>query len=256
MKLFGGILAVGTFAALYVFERRRPLRRQIEPKETNAARNLAIASLAGLTVNFFEKPATDRLTGFVETRRFGLLKIFRLPKILEIVFAVVLLDYTLYGWHVLTHKVPFLWRFHQIHHADLDLTTSTAIRFHFGEMFVSIFWRGAQVLFIGVSPEALKIWKTFLFLSVLFHHSNLRLPENFENKLEKLFMTPRLHGIHHSDDEREMNSNWSSGLTIWDFLHKTFRKDVRQSEIRIGVKKFDSIEAVGLGKMLAAPFTT
>ena len=199
MKWLSGILTIGTFAALYVFERRKPLRRQIEPHETNAARNLAIASAAGLAVNFFEKPVTDKLTRFVEAKRFGLLKIVRLPKALEIVLAVVLLDYTLYIWHVFTHKTPFLWRFHQVHHADLDLSASTAIRFHFGEIIISVLWRAGQILFIGVSPAALNAWQTLLFLSILFHHSNTQLPKSLENKLNKLIMTPRLHGIHHSN---------------------------------------------------------
>jgi len=254
MKWFGGLLTIGTFAALYMFERREPLRVSVEPKETNTARNLAIASAAGLAAAVFEMPVTNKLTAFVESKNFGLLKIFRLPKLLETVLAVLLLDYTLYLWHVLTHKTPFLWRFHQIHHADLDLTASTAIRFHFGEIMISVLWRAGQILFIGVSPEALKTWQTLLFLSILFHHSNTRLPKNLESKLNKIIMTPRLHGIHHSVAEAEMNSNWSSGLTIWDFLHGTFRDEARQDEIKIGVSGFDAPADVKLSKMLAAPF--
>ena len=96
-----------------------------------------------------------------------------MPKILETVLAVVLLDYTLYLWHVLTHKMPFLWRFHKIHHADLDLTAATAIRFHFGEISISVLFRAGQILLIGVSPKALKIWQNLLFLSIFFHHSNI-----------------------------------------------------------------------------------
>ncbi len=254
MKRFGGILIVAAFAALVIFERRKPLRASVESKELNAARNLAIASAAGLTVNFLEKPVADRLTEFVEKNRFGLLKILGLPKSVENISAVILLDYTLYLWHVATHKTPVLWRFHRVHHADLDLTAATALRFHFGEMTISVLWRAAQILLIGVSPEALKAWQTLLFLSVLFHHSNLRLPLRLENKLNKLIMTPRLHGIHHSKEEAEMNSNWSSGLTLWDFLHKTFRADAAQSRIQIGVKGFDSPADVSFPKMLVAPF--
>src|SRR5687767_1503451 len=176
MKWLSGIFMVGTFAALYYFERRRPLRKQVEPKIINAARDLAIGSAAAVAINLFEKPVTDKLTRFVEKKRFGLLKIFRLPKFLETVLAVVLLDYTLYLWHVLTHKSPFLWRFHKIHHADLDLTAATAVRFHFAEMTISVLFRAGQILLIGVSPKSMQIWQNFLFLNIFFHHSNLRLP--------------------------------------------------------------------------------
>jgi sterol desaturase/sphingolipid hydroxylase (fatty acid hydroxylase superfamily) len=182
------------------------------------------------------------------------LKTVKLPEVLETFFAVILLDYTLYLWHVLTHKLPFLWRFHKIHHADLDLTAATAIRFHFGEMTISVPFRAGQILLIGVSPKALKIWQNLLFLSIFFHHSNIKLPLEFEKKLQKIITTPRLHGIHHSIIESEMNSNWSSGLTVWDFLHGTFRDDVPQDEIIIGVEDHQSIEKVELPKMLIEPF--
>lgn len=254
MKLLGGVITAGFFAALYYFEKKRPLRKQIEPKITNTARDLAIASAAGLAVNFFEKPVADKLTRFVENKNFGLLKIFRLPKFLETALAVILLDYTLYLWHVFTHKSPFLWRFHKIHHADLDLTAATAIRFHFGEIMISVLFRAGQILLIGVSRKSLEIWQMLLFLSIFFHHSNIRLPEKFERKLQKIITTPRLHGIHHSIKEDEMNSNWSSGLTLWDFLHGTFRDDIPQDEIIIGVKEFDEIQDVAVSKMLAEPF--
>ncbi|HSK73180.1 MAG TPA: sterol desaturase family protein [Pyrinomonadaceae bacterium] len=254
MKWLSGILTIGAFAALFVFEKKRPLRKQIQPRIPDTARDLAIASTAALAINFLEKPVTDRLTRFVEKNRFGLLKVFHLPKFVETALAVILLDYTLYIWHVLTHKSSFLWRFHQVHHADLDLTVSTAIRFHFGEMTISILWRAGQVLLIGVSPKALEIWQNLLLLSVMFHHSNIRLPKDFEKKLENFIVTPRMHGIHHSIVENEMNSNWSSGLTVWDFLHKTFRDDIPQDEIHIGVKGFNEIEDVTLRKMLIEPF--
>ncbi|MBA2493422.1 MAG: sterol desaturase family protein [Acidobacteria bacterium] len=256
MKWLSRILTVGTFAVLYFFENRRPLRPQIEQKEIQTARNLAIAASAALAINLFEKPVTDKLTRFVERKRFGLVKIIRLPKFLETAFAVILLDYTLYVWHVLTHKSPFLWRFHKVHHADLDLTASTALRFHFGEMTISVLFRAGQVLFIGVSPNALQIWQSLLFLSILFHHSNVRLPKEFEEKLQKLIVTPRLHGIHHSIEKDEMDSNWSSSLTVWDFLHGTFRSDVPQNKITIGVKEFDKESEVTLSKMLIEPFQT
>ena len=254
MKKLGGILAFGTFAALYFFEIRRPLRRSVEPKIVNTVRDLAIAATAGIAASQIEKPVTDKLTKYVEKNRFGLLKIFRLPKFIETTLAVILLDYTLYLWHVLTHKVPVLWRFHQVHHADLDLTAATAIRFHFGEITISVLFRAGQILLIGVSPKALEIWQTLLFLSIFFHHSNVRLPENVENYLQKFIMTPRLHGIHHSEKPAEMDSNWSSGLSIWDKIHGTFRQDVPQAEIKIGVRDFDSLNEISLRKMLFVPF--
>lgn len=254
MKWINGVLSVGAFAVLYYFEKKRPLRKQIEPKTTNTARDLAIASAAGIAIRLFEKPVAGNLTEFVERKRFGILKMIDLPKSLETVLAVVLLDYTLYLWHVLTHKSRLLWRFHKIHHADLDLTAATAVRFHFAEMTISVLFRAGQILLIGVSPKNLQIWQNFLFLNIFFHHSNIRLPLKFEKILQKLITTPRLHGIHHSVEKDERDSNWSSGLTAWDYLHGTFRDDIAQHEITIGVEEFDEPDKVTLPKMLIQPF--
>jgi len=256
MKWFSSAITIGAYAVLYYFEKRRPLRDKVEPKEINTLRNLAIASTAGLAANFLEKPVADKLTDFVEEKRFGLLKILRLPKAIETVFAVLLLDYTLYIWHVLTHKNSFLWRFHRVHHADLDLTASTAIRFHFGEISISVLFRAGQILLIGVSPEALKIWQNLLFISIFFHHSNVRLPKNFEENLEKFIITPRLHGIHHSEIQTQMDSNWSSGLSVWDKIHGTFQNGIEENTFRIGVEGFENSESVSLPKMLIEPFVS
>ncbi len=124
------------------------------------------------------------------------------------------------------------------------MDASTALRFHFAEMAVSVPYRAAQVALIGVAPRPLSIWQTFLFVSILFHHSNLRLPVWLERRLATVIVTPRMHGIHHSMVEEEANSNWSSGFTIWDTLHGTLRLDVPQNDIEIGVPAYREEEQV------------
>ncbi|HEY0427138.1 MAG TPA: sterol desaturase family protein [Pyrinomonadaceae bacterium] len=254
LKILSAPLALGGFAALVWLENRRPLRREVESKFVRNGRNLAVAGLAALALQITEKPVASRLTKFVESKKLGLLKITRLPKWLEVILAVVLMDYTLYLWHVLTHKSPFLWRFHLVHHVDLDLDTSTALRFHFGELVISVLWRSAQILVIGVSPGALTAWQMFLFPSILFHHSNLRLPENLDKWLQNFFVTPRLHEIHHSIVREETDSNWSSGLTVWDKIHGTFRNDVPPEHIIIGVPAYQHHDEIILAEILPLPF--
>lgn len=247
-------LVAGAFGLLWLLERRRPLRREVEPVARHDARNLMVACAGALSLQLTERPVTERLTTLVERRRWGVLKRLRLPVWLEVAAAVVLLDYTLYVWHVLTHRVPLLWRFHVAHHVDLDLDASTALRFHFGELALSTGWRAGQVVIIGVSPLSLSVWQTFLLLSILFHHSNVRLPVEVERKLNRVFVTPRMHGIHHSVVREETDSNWSSGLTVWDWLHGTLRVNVPQSEITIGVPAYREPEEVELPDVLKLPF--
>jgi sterol desaturase/sphingolipid hydroxylase (fatty acid hydroxylase superfamily) len=249
------LLVGGTFAALIWLERSRPLRRRaVEPKTRRDARNLAVAGLSAAAIQIAERPVTGPLTELVERRRWGLLKRLSLPVWLEVPLAVALLDYTLYVWHVLVHEVPFLWRFHQPHHVDLDMDASTALRFHFAEMVVSVPWRAAQILVIGVSPYSLSVWQTDTLVEILFHHSNVELPVEIERWLCRLIVTPRMHGIHHSIVPEEQNANWSSGLTLWDWLHGTLRLNVPQEEIVGGVLAYRKPEEVTLPHVPAMPF--
>ncbi len=247
-------LIFGAFGVLVWLERRRPLRRQVESKLTHAARNLAIAGISAAALQLTESPVALSLAALVERHNVGLLKLLRLPVWLETALAIVLLDYTLYVWHVLTHKVSLLWRFHLVHHVDLDLDASTALRFHFGELAISVPWRAAQIIIIGVSPIAYLTWQTFVFLSIMFHHSNVKLPISLERWLNRLIVTPRMHGIHHSEVQQETNSNWSSGLTIWDWLHGTLRLNVPQDQVTIGVPAYREPAEVSLLQILALPF--
>ena len=107
LSWLGVPLVLGTFVALVWLERRRPLRREKEPKLTRNARNLAVAGLGAAALQLTESPLAGRLTALVERRKMGLLKLLHLPVWLETVLAVVLLDYTLFVWHILTHKAPF-----------------------------------------------------------------------------------------------------------------------------------------------------
>jgi sterol desaturase/sphingolipid hydroxylase (fatty acid hydroxylase superfamily) len=247
-------LVAATFVTLAILERRRPLRRSVEPALQRTGRNLAIATLGAIAVQIAETPIVTRVAAVVERRRWGVLKQLRLPVWVEVSVAIVLMDYTLYLWHILTHRVPGLWRYHAVHHIDLDLDASTAVRFHFGELTLSTPWRVAQVAVIGTSPLALSIWQTGLLMSILFHHSNVELPLEIERRVNRVVVTPRMHGIHHSEVRAETDANWSSGLTLWDWLHGTLKLNIPQREIAIGLPAFRDRHEVTLPKMVVLPF--
>jgi sterol desaturase/sphingolipid hydroxylase (fatty acid hydroxylase superfamily) len=247
-------LVVGFCGWILWREWRTPARRAVESKAVRNARNLTVAGIAGVAVQLAEMPVAVGLTRWVERKRWGLLKSLRLPAWLEIPLAVLALDYTLYLWHVLTHLNPLLWRFHQPHHVDLDMDASTALRFHFGEIGLSVGWRAAQIVVIGVSPLAFSVWQTGLLVSIVFHHSNVRLDPAVESRLGRWLITPRMHEIHHSNIEDEANSNWSSGLSIWDRFHGTLRSDIPREQITIGVPAYLDPRDVTLKKTLEMPF--
>jgi sterol desaturase/sphingolipid hydroxylase (fatty acid hydroxylase superfamily) len=249
-----GSLVAGAFGLLLWAEWRRPLRQTVESKLLRAGRNLSVAAVGGFALQVAEKPVANWLTALVERRRLGLVKWAHMPLWLEVPVAVLLLDYTLYWWHVLTHRVPWLWQFHLPHHVDLDLDVLTALRFHFGELMLSVPWRAGQIILIGVSPLAISIWQTGLLLSIMFHHSNVELPVRLERRLARFIVTPRMHGIHHSVVRAETESNWSSGLTLWDRLHGTLKLNVPQQAVTIGVAAYRNPAELTLGEILQQPF--
>jgi len=228
-------LLLGGLVTLVWLEHRRPLRQRTAPQGERLADNAATGAKAALVVACLEAPVTHWATRKVEREHLGLLPKLGLPAAGERALGLLLLDYTLYLWHILLHRAPALWRWHQVHHADPDLDVSTALRFHAVEMVWSLPWRLAQILLIGVRPGTLALWAPLTLAEVMFHHANLRLPLRAERLLGLLLTTPRMHGIHHSNVARHQHANFSSGLAVWDVLHGTARRDVAQETITIGL---------------------
>jgi len=247
-------LAGVQLASLVLLEVCAPLRLATESKPRRDARNLAIALAAALPVALLETPIALRVAAWTTRRRLGLVARLPLPAGVRAALAVAALDYTLYHWHRLTHRVPALWRFHAVHHADRDMDAMTALRFHFGEMALSVPWRTAQIVIIGTSPRTYALWQLLTTLSIQFHHADVKLPAAFERALAWFIVTPRLHGIHHAATEALAKKNWSSGLSLWDRLHGTYESDVPQAVIEIGLPAYRRDRDVGLGAMLALPF--
>ena len=242
-------LAAAAVLGLSWLERRRPLRVRVDPGRRRIATNVALSLATAVVATVVDRPITGPLARRADRMRRGPLQ--RLPRAAGAVATFLVLDYALYLWHVALHRVPWLWRSHVVHHSDLDLDTSTALRFHAGEILASVAWRAAVVRALGVGERPLALCQNVLFLAVLFHHSNVRLPLAVERWLVVFVVTPRLHGIHHSVEKDETDSNWSSVLTVWDRLHGTLRLDVPQDGITVGVPGYRA--SMGLRELAALP---
>lgn len=252
--LFAGVTAF-ELVALLVLEVRCPLRPATENKTIRDRRNLIVAATAALPVALIEMPIARALTIVAQRKRWGLLRGLRLPRAFETLLAVLLLDYTMYLWHRAAHRTSMLWRFHLVHHTDRDMDVTTALRFHAGEMALSLPFRALQVILIGVSPLAFSLWQTLFTASVFFHHSNLRLPADWEQRLARVIVTPRIHAIHHAANERLQNGNWSSGLIVWDIVHGTLVRDMSEDvERAIGLPAYRGDDDVALATILTSPF--
>lgn len=199
-------------------------------------------------------PVVVWIASWAQQSHFGLLYLLPISSAVRAFLALLLLDYAVYVWHWLNHVVPFLWRFHSVHHTDLDLDVSTAFRFHFVEMLLSVIYRSAQVALIGVGPLAALVYEMVMEGATEFHHSNWRLPIGWERALNRVVVTPRMHGIHHSIVERETNSNWSVIFSWWDHLHRTLRLNVPQGALSMGLPAYRDSRDLTFFSLLAMPF--
>ena len=251
-----GVLGALGIVGVAIAERRRPLRRQQHAAGPRTVRNVAMGAMCAAVVATIETPAAQAVAAANVCRRRGLA--YRVPRPLGGVAAFLAMDYGFYLWHVATHRVPFLWRFHRVHHVDPDMDMSTAIRFHMVDMLVSLPWRLVQVRLSGIGPRGLDAWQRFFTLSILFHHSNLALPRWWDDRLSWLLTTPRMHGIHHSMTRRLRDSNWSSGISLWDRLHGTYRAAPNSAPapraIAIGVDDPLARADVAIEAAMRAPF--
>ena len=241
-------------AALCVIERAAPLRRATSPLSRRLLVNVVIGVLAFAAATVIVRPAALAVLARTAATPFGLLHLVPLPLPLQFVVAVLLMDLTFYWWHVATHRVPWLWRFHVVHHIDPDLDVSTAFRFHAGEIALSAVFRVVQVAAIGPSLAMFAAYELLFQAATVFHHSNVGMPARMDRALNVLIVTPRMHGIHHSQVPAETNSNYSVIFSWWDRLHRSRSRERPQSELAIGVAEYTRPEDNSPGNALLLPF--
>jgi sterol desaturase/sphingolipid hydroxylase (fatty acid hydroxylase superfamily) len=234
-------------------ETRAPLRPRTRPRGERLAVNAVVAVAAALVVRLAVVPVGLGVAGTAERGGFGVLHWIALPPLIAWAAGLLLLDYTMYVWHRLNHRVPLLWRFHLVHHTDLDLDVSTAFRFHAGELLLSCGWRAAQVAVIGPPTALLLVFELAFGAATAFHHSNWRLPAALDRVLVSIVVTPSMHGIHHSTLEAETNSNWSVMFSWWDALHRTRRVERSgKPPLTIGLPAYRA--PLRIREVLALPF--
>ncbi len=243
------------FILLFILETKFQLRKRVQQRFKRVIINFAISIPSFVLLRLLLLPIMVWLATENQSVQFGLNYLYQFPSYAEAIIAFLLLDYTNYVWHILNHKIPFLWRFHLVHHTDHDLDVSTAFRFHFGELIGSVFFRGACVFLIGANAATVLIYEIIFEAATQFHHSNWKLPFRLEQVLNKIIVTPRMHGIHHSVIRNETDRNFSVIFSWWDRIHHTVKLNIPQNQIVIGVPSYSNPEEFTIGYLLKLPFT-
>ncbi len=250
----GAPILMAGFVVLFILETRHQLRKQKYLRSQRIVTNTLVSLPAFGLLRFLFLPVVVKIAAKNRQWKCGLNYWLPSHPVLKGLLAFLIMDYTNYLWHILNHKVPMLWRFHLVHHTDRDMDVTTALRFHFGEMIGSVFYRGAFVFLSGATPLNVLVYEVIFESATQFHHSNLKLPLEVEKKLNTLIVTPRMHGIHHSEIREETDSNYSVIFSFWDRLHKTIKLNIPQSELTLGVPGYRNKEELTLKNLLKLPF--
>lgn len=226
---------LGLFLFCLMLENFFPLRKVQFKKWSRIKDNLMLSILGIPFTRLLAYPLVGKVIELVEQKNWGLFKKLNLNEMLLFAISFLLLDYLIYWWHRLNHRLPFLWRFHQVHHADPEMDASTALRFHFGELILSSVQRTLLVLLFGFSLNVLIVFDLIVTSSALFHHSNLALNKSLEKYLRMIIVTPTFHQNHHSYFQKETDSNFSAIFSVWDRLHRTHTNELKADRITIGL---------------------
>lgn len=254
MSVFGGMLLV-----MGLLELASPKRRLSVGRLKRWFQNIGVVvvNTAAVRAAFFFLPALA--VGFavvMAEQGGGLLNLVELPFWAEVLIGVVVLDGIIWAQHLAMHHVPLLWRLHRVHHADLDIDVTTALRFHPVEIVVSMALKLAAIALLGPAALAVLIFEILLNGGAMFNHANVALPGWLDRPLRLFIVTPDFHRVHHSTIVGETNSNFGFNLSIWDRMFRTYNAQPQAGHVGmdIGISEYRDEERQGFGWMLALPF--
>lgn len=251
---FKPTLIATILALLWTVESIAPQFIDRRRRLSHSAHNLALGLLNAMVLSVVFAAALVAAAEWSAATGFGLLHRLAAPAWIEWPAAIILLDLWMYCWHVISHKVPLLWRFHSVHHSDAEMDASSALRFHTGEIVLSATARLAVLPLLGASPMQLLTYELIFHPVILFHHSNVRLPAGIDRLLRGVIVTPWMHWVHHSREQVETDSNFGSVFSWWDRLFGNFRLREDPSTIRLGLDGYEPHEWRRLDGMLLSPF--
>ncbi|MDP4540227.1 sterol desaturase family protein [Qipengyuania sp. DY56-A-20] len=244
------------FVALAAVELAVPRRRLRHGRSRRWITNLGLFALDTALVRLAVPLLMIGTAQLAEVRGWGLFNQFALPFWLELLLVLALLDLALFLQHWATHRVPLLWRLHQVHHADPDFDVTTAARFHPLEIALSMLYKMAVVAALGPAALAVFVFEVVFVAATVFVHANLSLPPALDRSARSAIVTPDMHRIHHSTLQRETNSNFGTMLSGWDRLFGTYRDRAQagQDGLTIGLAEYQDRRPLGLWWSLVLPF--
>lgn len=246
----GALILFSTLEALF------PRRQRNLPRQERWLTHLGITVIDSLAVRILGPLTAIAVAIWANGKDIGLFNLTNFSLWVEVIAAFILLDFAIYLQHVISHRVPFFWRFHKVHHTDRDLDASSAVRFHPVEILLSMLYKCGLVLLIGPAAIAVLIFEIVLNASAIFNHANLKLPLGLDKILRSVIVTPDMHRVHHSVIEMETNSNYGFNFSIWDKLCRTYKAqpEAGHDGMTIGLSEHQNSAPAKLLWSLKLPF--
>jgi sterol desaturase/sphingolipid hydroxylase (fatty acid hydroxylase superfamily) len=231
-----------------------PRRALSVPRSRRWLANLSLSVINTLALKLLLPGSLAAVAVWANNQHYGFLSVWSIPDIATFLIGLVLLDLLIYWQHRVFHAVPCLWRLHKVHHSDIDIDVTTAVRFHPVEIVMSAIIKLFAILAIGISAETIIVFEIILSGCALFNHSNLRLPPTLDQWLRLVIVTPDMHRVHHSIHAEETNSNYGFNLAWWDRLFNTYKPQPQDghSAMAIGLRSYRT--PLALFELLCLPF--
>lgn len=246
---------VGMFLLMACLELWRPRRAQDPQRLTRWSTNIGLAFLSTVLIRVSVGGIVYSGALWGVENRIGLFNFFALDPIVHGLLTFLFLDVLIYAQHVASHKIPLLWRMHQVHHTDQFLDTSSGVRFHPFEILFSLAIKVVAVILLGADPFTVILFEVILNTCAVFNHANVAFPVKLDRVLRKVIVTPDMHRVHHSIYSDETDSNFSFSLSIWDRIFGTYQDQPRDGHVnmQIGLNYAQTPESVRFAQLLTLP---
>jgi len=219
-------------------------RKEWQTDMVHFAVNHFIVGLALLTVNF----AIHRLFGWMahDGVRQAVQSIHFIPQLLLCVLAA---DFVQYWTHRSYHEIPFLWRFHAVHHSAKTMDWLAGSRQHILELIVTRVGVLGILYVLGFEKKVMDLYIVIVGFQAVFNHANVHLPWG---PFKYIFVTPDFHHWHHSSDDVAIDKNYAAHYAFLDHLFGTAIKGQKGFPEKYGVQ--GDYMPDGFTKQLLFPF--
>ena len=241
-------------ALLWSLESFIPLKDYGTGRFRRATPNILLAVLLVVT-NVMFSFGSAQMTTWLQGKQIGLLFLLEFSSWVVLCAGLVLLDLFAYFAHVLLHKSWLGWQFHRVHHSETDVNVTTAFRQHPGETIWRMLWQVFAVAVFGLPLWVVAIYLAISALNAQLEHANFKLNDSFDRWLRLVIVTPNMHKVHHSRDQRETDTNYSNIFSVWDRLFHTYTPTMDLRALRYGLDGFDDDTKQTLRALLKLPLS-